>query len=47
MAKPDGKCRMFIGDQEIKTTGTWKINTIPWYKRWWYWLKMKRIYKGR
>ena len=23
------------------------MTTIPWYLRWWYWLKMRRIYRGK
>jgi len=40
------KVKMWIGDKEIIGTGSWKVDTIPWYLRWWYWLKVKRIYKG-
>ena len=41
------KVKMWIGDKEIIGTGSWKVDTIPWYLRWWYWLKVKRIYKRR
>ena len=39
--------KMLIGGKEIKGFGSWKINTIPWYLRWWYWLEMRRIYKNK
>jgi len=41
------KVKMWVGDKEIIGTGSWKVDTIPWYLRWWYWLKVKRIYKRR
>ena len=47
MTKYEGKhARLWIGDKEIIGCGSWKITTIPWYLRWWYWLKMRRIYRG-
>lgn len=39
--------RIVVGDQEVTCTGSWKINTIPWYLRWWYWLNVRRIYSAR
>lgn len=34
--------KMFCGDQEIKGIGSWKVSTIPWYLKWWYWLKLRK-----
>ena len=41
------KVRIWVGDKEVKGIGSWKISTIPWYLRWWYWLKMRRIHRGK
>jgi hypothetical protein len=37
--------KMFIGDKEIKGIDTWKINTVPWYKRWYFKWKLNRAYR--
>ena len=45
--KESSNMKIMIGDKEVIGTGSWKITSIPWCLRWWYWLKMKRIYKYR
>ena len=48
MTTYEGKhARLWIYDKEIKGMGSWKMTTIPWYLRWWYWLKTRRAYQGR
>ena len=42
-----GKVKIWVGSQKIIGTGSWKMTTIPWYLRWWYSLKIRRIYKKR
>ena len=44
--KEPKRMQMTIKGQKIVGIGSWKMTTIPWYRRWWYWLKMRRIYGG-
>ncbi len=39
--------RLWLGDKEIGSINSWKMTTIPWYLRWWYWLKTRKAYWGR
>jgi len=38
---------LWINGKEIIGIGSWELNTIPWYLRWWYWWKMRKIYRER
>lgn len=37
--------KIFLGDKEIKLGENFKINTIPWYKRWFFRRKIKKMYR--
>ncbi len=39
------RVKIWIGDKEVIGHGSWKMTTIPWYLRWWYSFKIRRIYE--
>jgi len=47
MKQAEPKVKMFLGGQEITGSGSWKLSTVPWYLKPWYWFKMRRIYRTR
>jgi len=46
MKKHKGKpVTLWVNGKEIIGIGSWELNTIPWYLRWWYWWKTRKIYR--
>ena len=43
----DANVKLTVGGEEIIGIGSWKFSTIPWYLKWWYWLKIRRVYRHK
>jgi len=39
--------KITICNKAVVNIKSWKLSTVPWCLRWWYWWRMKKIYRSK